>query len=207
VTFPRDETRGEKTYLRASEEDDFGSLQSQPLRWLAAIDEQIEQLILRQTIRKRAKPDFETSFRGILRGNLQPIWVRSGNAYRVAVQIVVNDLHFTPNRLLLKWFVCRCPIACKARVVSDSSSEALLSANASMQQEFFIMQIPGPACAGLLIASVGPRRCFLFDAASFCISAALIFSTESKESRRPDAQTVMSVFSDMKIGMGFIFSN
>jgi hypothetical protein len=47
----------------------------------------------------------ETGFRCILRGDLEPIRISSGDAHRVAVQIIVNNLHFSLNDLRGKRFV------------------------------------------------------------------------------------------------------
>ena len=52
----------------------------------------------------------------------------------------------------------------------------LRSANALMQQVIFGMRIIGPALAALLVATFGPRICYLADAASFAGSALLIAS-------------------------------
>ena len=52
----------------------------------------------------------------------------------------------------------------------------LRSANALMQQVIFGMRIIGPALAALLVATFGPRVCYLADAASFAGSALLIAS-------------------------------
>jgi DHA3 family macrolide efflux protein-like MFS transporter len=52
----------------------------------------------------------------------------------------------------------------------------LRSANALMQQVIFGMRIIGPALAALLVATFGPRVCYLADATSFAGSALLIAS-------------------------------
>ena len=52
----------------------------------------------------------------------------------------------------------------------------LRSANALMQQVIFGMRIIGPALAAVLVATFGPRICYLADAASFAGSAILIAS-------------------------------
>ena len=52
----------------------------------------------------------------------------------------------------------------------------LRSANALMQQVIFGMRIIGPALAAVLVATFGPRVCYLADAASFAGSALLIAS-------------------------------
>ena len=89
--------------------------------------------------------------------------------------------------------------------------EGLLSANALMQQVFFIMRIAGPAAAGLLVAAFGARICYITDSISFLASACLIASLSV--SRPPDDATahvapatsgVRKVFTELAAGLSFI---
>jgi MFS transporter, DHA3 family, macrolide efflux protein len=52
----------------------------------------------------------------------------------------------------------------------------LRSANALMQQAFFIMRIIGPSSAAFLVAAFGPHLCYWLDSLSFVASGSLIAS-------------------------------
>src|SRR5271170_2921052 len=52
----------------------------------------------------------------------------------------------------------------------------LRSANELMQQVMFGMRIIGPAIASFMVASFGPKGCYILDSASFIASALLIAS-------------------------------
>jgi len=54
--------------------------------------------------------------------------------------------------------------------------DALLSANAVMQQAMLVIRMLSPALAGALVAHFGPASCFYLDALSFCISALMLWS-------------------------------
>ena len=93
----------------------------------------------------------------------------------------------------------------------------LRSANALMQQVMFGMRIIGPAIAALMVARLGPRSCYIADAASFLASGCLIASLAI--SRPPAAAQAAAVVAadapaptgfaalaaDMRIGLRFIF--
>lgn len=87
----------------------------------------------------------------------------------------------------------------------------LRSANALMQQVMFGMRIIGPAIAAFLVASFGPRVCYIVDSASFLASGCLIATlaiTRPQESAvlaaegtTPPAPTNLSnIFADMRAG-------
>ncbi len=101
----------------------------------------------------------------------------------------------------------------------------LRSANALMQQVIFGMRIIGPALAALLVATFGPRVCYLADAASFAGSALLIasisFAVPTASSTAPASAAPVSapsaepadsapgtplhrILSDMQQGIAFI---
>ena len=89
----------------------------------------------------------------------------------------------------------------------------LRSANALLQQAFFIMRIVGPSTAAFLVASLGPHSCYLFDAVSFALSASFIGSIALKKSaeKPPATETegaqsagIKKVFTDMRAGTSFI---
>ncbi len=89
----------------------------------------------------------------------------------------------------------------------------LRSANALLQQAFFIMRIVGPSTAAFLVASLGPHSCYLFDAVSFALSASFIGSIALKKSaeKPPATETegaqsagLKKVFTDMRAGTSFI---
>ena len=93
----------------------------------------------------------------------------------------------------------------------------LRSANALMQQVMFGMRIIGPALAALLVASFGPRSCFLADSASFAASAVLLASltfqpaapqtpvpAEGNENTTAPSTPMRRLLSDMQGGFSFI---
>jgi MFS family permease len=88
----------------------------------------------------------------------------------------------------------------------------LISANALMQMAFMGMRVVGPATAGAIAASFGPRTCYAIDVVSFVLSAALIGSVVIK--RPPSAQApsapsssnrIHAIWRDMTQGVNFIF--
>ncbi|OLC79775.1 MAG: MFS transporter [Acidobacteria bacterium 13_1_40CM_4_65_8] len=87
----------------------------------------------------------------------------------------------------------------------------LMSANALMQMAFMGMRVVGPATAGAIAASFGPRTCYAIDVASFIVSAALIGSVAIR--RAPSAQApaasssnrIHAIWRDMVQGVNFIF--
>ena len=60
---------------------------------IGAVGQQIEEFLAGQIVRKRAEPHFETRLGSVGRGNLQPFRIPSGYANRVAMQVIVDDLH------------------------------------------------------------------------------------------------------------------
>ena len=94
----------------------------------------------------------------------------------------------------------------------------LRSANALMQQVMFGMRIIGPAIAAFLVASFGPRVCYLVDSASFLASGCLIATLAiSRPQETAQAESVLeraepkprkaglgSIVSDMRAGIAFI---
>src|SRR6185295_9311734 len=87
----------------------------------------------------------------------------------------------------------------------------LLSANALMQMAFMGMRVVGPATAGTIAASFGPRACYAIDVVSFVLSAALIGSVAIR--RPPSAQPqaapsssnrIHAIWRDMMQGVNFI---
>ena len=87
----------------------------------------------------------------------------------------------------------------------------LRSANALMQQVMMGMRIIGPALAALLVASFGPRSCYLADAASFAASACLLATVALTPSAPQTPQTpaqntspLARILSEMKGGFSFI---
>jgi MFS family permease len=87
----------------------------------------------------------------------------------------------------------------------------LISANALMQMAFMGMRIVGPATAGAIAASFGPKICYAIDVVSFAASAALIGSVAIR--RAPSAHTstasssnrIHAIWIDMRQGVSFIF--
>jgi MFS family permease len=89
--------------------------------------------------------------------------------------------------------------------------EGLLSANALMQQVFFVMRIAGPAAAGLLVAAFGAKICYIADSISFLASACLIASIsvarppqDVSATVAPATSGVRKVFTELAAGLNFI---
>ena len=94
----------------------------------------------------------------------------------------------------------------------------LRSANALLQQAMFIMRIIGPSAAAFLVATLGPKSCYLFDSLSFLLSASFIASIALKtpaKTSKPEAVAVPSaldgekraltrIWTDMQAGTSFI---
>ena len=89
----------------------------------------------------------------------------------------------------------------------------LRSSNALMQQVMFIMRIVGPAAAGMLVASFGPKACYVLDAASFFASACFIASLVIKRAETADPHkhtlaedrgAIGKIWHDMREGLNFI---
>lgn len=90
----------------------------------------------------------------------------------------------------------------------------LRSANALMQQVFFIMRIIGPSAAAFIVAAFGAHACYWLDSASFFASAALIASVSLGAAQKPPPVTsapsapaktgLARVLSDMHQGISFI---
>ncbi len=88
----------------------------------------------------------------------------------------------------------------------------LRSSNALMQQVMFIMRILGPAAAGLLVGSFGPRSCYILDAVSFFASASFIGSVAiarsvqvHRHTASEDRNMVERTLGEMREGVAFIF--
>jgi MFS family permease len=92
-------------------------------------------------------------------------------------------------------------------------SHGLISANALMQIAFLGSRIVGPATAGAIAATFGPRVCYAIDVVSFIVSASLIGSVAI---RRPDPASaapsapaatnrIHAIWRDMAQGINFIF--
>ena len=90
----------------------------------------------------------------------------------------------------------------------------LRSANALLQQAFFIMRIIGPFAAGALVGLFGAHFCYWADAASFLASGTLIASlslvkeraavTVAPPTEEQPASGLARIGRDMKVGAGFI---
>ncbi len=83
----------------------------------------------------------------------------------------------------------------------------LTSANALIQQAFYMMQIISPAISGLLVSAFGPNSCFWIDAATFVFSAGMISTLTIPHQPAPGLKTVRSVASETGVGIRFIFTH
>ncbi len=92
----------------------------------------------------------------------------------------------------------------------------LRSANSLMQQVMFGMRIIGPAIAALLVASFGPKVCYIADSASFVASGCLIASLAISRPKaaaqaaevlgedKPQPSGISRILADMRVGISFI---
>lgn len=90
----------------------------------------------------------------------------------------------------------------------------LRSANALLQQAFFIMRIIGPFLAGALVGLFGARFCYWADCASFVASGTLLATVPLIISKEPandpspqgstEAKGLRKVLADMQAGASFI---
>ena len=131
------------------------------------------------------------------------------NFYIVLASISVVSSFFSPAQ----------GVAIRAAV----PMHGLRSSNALMQQAIFGIRIIGPALAAFLVATLGPRSCYLADSASFIASACLIATLAI---RRPEIappipatadgpnagspatpekrSALASILPDMRVGISFI---
>jgi MFS family permease len=87
--------------------------------------------------------------------------------------------------------------------------DALLSANAVMQQAMLVIRMLSPALAGALVAHFGPASCFYLDAFSFFISALMLWSItlapRPQLCTRPT--TSRAILTDLSAGIRFILTH
>ena len=88
----------------------------------------------------------------------------------------------------------------------------LRSANALLQQAFFIMRIIGPSAAAFLVANLGAQSCYYIDCVSFLLSASFLASIALKAApagastpvAEKETTGIARVWSDMQTGISFI---
>ena len=86
----------------------------------------------------------------------------------------------------------------------------LIAANALMQIAFMGSRIVGPATAGAIASTFGPRACYALDVLSFVLSAALIGSVAIRRSTMAaspagsSSNRIHVIWRDMREGMHFI---
>lgn len=83
----------------------------------------------------------------------------------------------------------------------------LTSANAIIQQAFYVTQIISPAISGLLVSAFGPNSCFWIDSATFLFSAGMVWTIAIPHQPAPALKTVRSVASETSVGVKFIFTH
>ena len=87
----------------------------------------------------------------------------------------------------------------------------LIAANALMQIAFMGSRIVGPATAGAIATTFGPRVCYAVDVISFVLSAALIGSVAirrpaaSASAQASSSNRIHAIWADMGQGVTFIF--
>ena len=90
-------------------------------------------------------------------------------------------------------------------------ARGLMSANALMQIAFMGSRIVGPATAGAIASTFGPKVCYALDTISFVLSAALISSvaigrpSATPASSESSSNRLHAIWRDMGDGMRFIF--
>jgi MFS family permease len=84
--------------------------------------------------------------------------------------------------------------------------EELLAANALNAQAMQVNKVIGPAAAGLLVASVGERACFLIDAVSFLLSAALVCTLPLRRDR-VEGRALSGLLAELNEGLSFLARN
>jgi MFS family permease len=90
-------------------------------------------------------------------------------------------------------------------------AHGLISANALMQIAFMGSRIVGPATAGAIASTFGPKVCYALDTLSFVGSAALIGSVAiarpaaTPASSESSSNRIQAIWWDMREGMSFIF--
>ncbi len=90
--------------------------------------------------------------------------------------IVAPSLHFIYAILFALSFVSSFFIPAQSVTIrSIVPREGLLAANALMQQAMQVMRIVSPAIAGAMVGSLSANSCYWADAASFAVSAWMIF--------------------------------
>jgi predicted MFS family arabinose efflux permease len=86
----------------------------------------------------------------------------------------------------------------------------LMAANALVQQAFQVMRIFSPALAGAMVSSLGASSCYYVDTASFIFSASMIATliiARQPMKPAPGTHPVKSLFSDLAVGVKFIFTH
>jgi Transmembrane secretion effector len=71
----------------------------------------------------------------------------------------------------------------------------------------FAFLLMGPALGGWIVASFGPAEAFLFDAATFLVSAVAIFLIRPRRAARGDEETGASLLRDLREGLAFVRAN
>ena len=90
-------------------------------------------------------------------------------------------------------------------------AHGLISANALMQIAFMGSRIVGPAAAGAIASTFGPKVCYALDMLSFLFSAALIGSVAivrpatTPVASESSSNRIHAIWRDMREGMSFIF--
>ena len=83
----------------------------------------------------------------------------------------------------------------------------LLAINALMSQAVQGAQIITPSISGVLVDWLGANSCFLFDSASFFVSAGLVFSLTIHRQPSPTVAAATSLAASFAAGFRFIFTH
>jgi MFS transporter, DHA3 family, macrolide efflux protein len=85
--------------------------------------------------------------------------------------------------------------------------EALLSANAMMQQAVQLVRIVSPVAAGALVGVFGEQSCYYGDSLTFLFSAAMLATIAIPARPTPRERRVADIVKDLFSGMHFIFGH
>jgi DHA3 family macrolide efflux protein-like MFS transporter len=82
--------------------------------------------------------------------------------------------------------------------------QQLLAANALTTQAAHLTRVLGPGLAGLLVAALGPRSCFLADAVSFALSGAMLATLPRLSAAPENRRAAPALWRDLGTALRFL---
>ncbi|GAB4289715.1 MAG: MFS transporter [Coriobacteriia bacterium] len=113
-----------------------------------------------------------------------------GAVYVVAFAVATVSLFFEPAKLSL--------------IPDVVGEEQLMAANSLDNATMSVAELAGLAFAGGLVATVGYRVAFFFDAATYVVSAAFVVAIRHRTVLPPLAERVTSIWADVRRGLAHI---